>query len=71
MKRRQLYILRPARVWELLTIDPATYYPGCERLEQIGDELYAADIKLGLAGVRGDYSGTVRISISNRPEKAL
>jgi uncharacterized protein len=58
-------------VWELLN-DPATLrriIPGCERLEQIGDDLYAADIKLGLAGVRGDYSGTVRISNQQPPER--
>ena len=58
-------------VWGLLN-DPATLQriiPGCERLEQIGDDLYAADIKLGLAGVRGDYSGTVRISDQQPPER--
>ena len=57
-------------VWELLN-DPVTLQriiPGCERLEQIGEDLYAADIKLGLAGVRGDYSGTVRIADQRPPE---
>lgn len=58
-------------VWALLN-DPETLrriIPGCERLEQIGDDLYSADIKLGLAGVRGDYSGTVRISEQQPPER--
>jgi carbon monoxide dehydrogenase subunit G len=57
-------------VWELL-IDPTTLQriiPGCERLEQIGEDTYAAEIKLGLAGVKGDYSGTVRISDRHPPE---
>jgi carbon monoxide dehydrogenase subunit G len=58
-------------VWELLN-DPATLrriIPGCERLEQTAEDTYAADIKLGLAGVKGDYSGTVRISDQHPPER--
>lgn len=57
-------------VWELL-MDPQTLrriIPGCERLEQTGEDSYAADIKLGLAGVKGDYSGTVRITEQHPPE---
>lgn len=58
-------------VWELLN-DPDTLcriIPGCERLEQIGEALYSADIKLGLAGVRGDYSGTVKLVDQQPPER--
>src|SRR5688572_4699774 len=58
-------------VWELLH-DPVTLQriiPGCERLEPTGDDVYAADIKLGLAGVKGDYSGTVRIFDKEPPEQ--
>lgn len=58
-------------VWRLLH-DPATLrriIPGCERLEETGEDTYAADIKLGLAGVKGDYSGTVRISDKQEPER--
>ena len=57
-------------VWELLN-DPTTLrriIPGCERLEQTAEDTYAADIKLGLAGVKGDYTGTVRISDQRPPE---
>ncbi len=58
-------------VWELLN-DPATLrriIPGCERLEEIGDDTYAADVKIGVAGVKGDYSGTVTISEQQPPER--
>src|SRR5918998_6136343 len=58
-------------VWELLN-DPNTLcriIPGCERLERIGEDLYSADIKLGLAGVRGDYSGTVKLVDQQPPER--
>lgn len=57
-------------VWELL-MDPSALQriiPGCERLEEIGDDTYAADIKLGLANVRGDYSGTVKLVDQRPPE---
>ncbi|MDQ5853543.1 MAG: carbon monoxide dehydrogenase subunit G [Chloroflexota bacterium] len=58
-------------VWELLN-DPPTLQriiPGCERLEQIGDDTYTVDVRLGLAGVRGDYSGTVKITDRQPPER--
>ena len=58
-------------VWALLN-DPATLQriiPGCERLEQIGGDLYSADVKLGLPGVRGAYSGTVKLVELQPPER--
>lgn len=57
-------------VWELL-MDPSVLQriiPGCERLEEVGPDTYAADIKLGIANVRGDYTGTVKISDQKPPE---
>ena len=57
-------------VWAAL-MDPATLQriiPGCERLEAVGDDTYSADIKLGLANVRGDYSGTVKLLDQKAPE---
>ena len=58
-------------VWELLN-DPATLQriiPGCERLEQTGENTYAANMKIGLAGVKGDYTGTITISDQQPPER--
>ncbi len=57
------------RVWDLL-MDPAVLrriIPGCERLEEVGPDTYSADIKLGIANVRGDYTGTVTISDQQPP----
>jgi carbon monoxide dehydrogenase subunit G len=73
MKLSGSYTLSAPRdeVWELL-MDPMTLQriiPGCERLEQIGPDIFAADIKLGLAGVKGDYRGTVQISDQQPPER--
>lgn len=58
-------------VWELL-MNPTVLQriiPGCERLEEIGPDTYSADIKLGIANIRGDYTGTVKISDQHPPER--
>ncbi len=57
-------------VWELL-MDPTVLQriiPGCERLDEVGPDTYSADVKLGIANVRGDYTGTVKISDQKPPE---
>ncbi len=57
-------------VWELL-MDPKVLQriiPGCERLDEVGPDTYSADIKLGIANIRGDYTGTVKISEQKPPE---
>lgn len=58
-------------VWELL-MDPTVLQriiPGCERLEETGPDTYSADIKLGIANIRGDYTGTVQILDQQPPER--
>lgn len=50
-----------AAVWNFL-IDAdqlARCMPGCEGLEQTGDNEYRGEIKVGLAAVKGVYTGTV------------
>lgn len=49
--------------WEALQ-DPAVLartLPGCESLEVIGDDEYAATLTAGVASIQGTYSGTVRL----------
>ncbi|HEY4724874.1 MAG TPA: SRPBCC domain-containing protein, partial [Actinomycetota bacterium] len=36
--------------------------PGCERLEQVGDDAYAMTVTAGVASVRGTYAGDVRLT---------
>ncbi|GIV96946.1 MAG: carbon monoxide dehydrogenase subunit G [Herpetosiphonaceae bacterium] len=71
MKVSGTYIFDGTReeVWDILTDINVLRraIPGCQRLEPIGDDTYAADLKLGLAGIRGDYSGTVRLSDQQPP----
>lgn len=57
-------------VWDLL-IDPAVLarcLPGCERLEPIGENSYRASLKIGLAAIKGGYTGTVNLSELIRPK---
>lgn len=57
------------QVWNLL-LDPAVLkdsLPGCEKLEEIGPDEYAATMKIGVAMIRGTFSGKVKITDKNEP----
>lgn len=57
-------------VWEVIN-DPqvlARCLPGCERLEPEGDDVYAADLKVGVAAVRGTYRGRLRVTEKRPPD---
>jgi carbon monoxide dehydrogenase subunit G len=52
------------KVWEFL-IDPqrlARCLPGCEKLEAVGDNEYASQMNVGLAAVKGVYTGKVKLN---------
>ena len=42
--------------------------PGCERLEQVGDDAYAMTVTAGVASVRGTYAGDVRLTDQRAPD---
>jgi hypothetical protein len=45
-------------------MDPATIakvMPGCERLEEVAPDTYEATLKLGIAAIKGTYTGSVRL----------
>ena len=51
------------RVWDAL-LDPAVLVrtiPGCERLEETGQDRYAMTVTAGVAAVRGTYAGTCEL----------
>ncbi|WP_322513059.1 SRPBCC domain-containing protein, partial [Chloroflexus sp.] len=57
-------------VWAALN-DPevlARTIPGCQRLEQVGENEYESTLKIGLQAVRGVYSGRVKIDNIRPPE---
>jgi hypothetical protein len=57
------------QLWVML-MDPEMLrrcLPGCERLEPEGENRYRAEIKVGIAAVKGAYTGSVRISDVDEP----
>lgn len=60
----------PSVVFAALT-NPAVLQraiPGCESLVAIGDDAYRATLKVGVAGLKGVYSGTAEIREKQPPE---
>jgi uncharacterized protein len=60
----------PEKVWSVIT-DPAVLartIPGCESLEQVGDDEYKMNVSVGVGAVRGTYAGEVRLSDQERPK---
>ena len=58
------------RVYAAL-IDPEVLryaIPGCESLEKIGDDLYAATMKAGIGAIKGTFKGEVRLEEMRPPE---
>jgi carbon monoxide dehydrogenase subunit G len=58
------------QVWEFL-LDPEVLkacLPGCEKLERIGEDEYAATLKIGIAMIRGTFQGKVKITNKVAPE---
>jgi carbon monoxide dehydrogenase subunit G len=60
----------PERVWSVLT-DPAVLartIPGCESLQQVGEDSYTMVVSAGVGAVRGKYAGEVRLSDLSVPK---
>lgn len=58
------------QVWDFL-LDPDVLkqcLPGCEKLEQIGEDEYAATMKIGIAMIKGTFAGRVKITDKVAPE---
>ncbi|MGO9603481.1 MAG: SRPBCC family protein [Candidatus Binataceae bacterium] len=58
------------RVWDLFN-DPARLsrlLPGCEKLETLGPDEYGGTINVGIASVKGVYTGKLKIEDKHPPE---
>jgi uncharacterized protein len=54
----------PEQVWSVIT-DPAVLartIPGCESLQQVGEDSYTMVVSAGVGAIRGRYAGEVRLS---------
>jgi len=59
----------PDQVWAVIT-DPAVLartIPGCETLEQVGDDEYKMNVSVGVGAIRGTYAGEVKLTDQQRP----
>jgi carbon monoxide dehydrogenase subunit G len=59
----------PEKVWAVIT-DPAVLartIPGCESLEQTGNDEYKMNVTVGVGAIRGTYAGEVKLSDQQRP----
>lgn len=57
------------RVYEFL-LDPDTLrscLPGCEQLDETGEDAYSATMKIGIGMIKGTFTGNVQISERNEP----
>jgi len=60
----------PEQVWSLIT-DPAVLartIPGCERLQQVGENSYTMVVSAGVGAIRGKYAGEVRLADLDFPK---
>ena len=57
------------KVWEHLTDAELLRQciPGCEELKAIGDDTYEARLKVGVAGIKGTYKGSVTLGDMQPP----
>ncbi len=57
------------KVWQVL-LDPkilAQCMPGCEELNEIGPDQYEANVKVGIAAVKGTYKAKISIKDKQPP----
>jgi uncharacterized protein len=57
------------KVWAFL-MNPeaiAKVMPGCEQLDEVAPDTYKATLKLGIAAVKGTYTGSVQLLDKTRP----
>ena len=60
----------PEKVWAVIT-DPAVLartIPGCESLEQVGEDSYRMNVSVGVGAIRGTYAGEVHLTDQQRPK---
>ncbi|CAN5796292.1 carbon monoxide dehydrogenase subunit G [soil metagenome] len=58
------------QVWDFL-LDPDVLQqclPGCEKLDKLGEDEYAATMKIGIAMIKGTFAGKVKITDKVEPE---
>ena len=47
----------------------ADWIPGCDKLEEIGPDRFAATMKIGVGAIKGTYKGTVQVTEKQEPSQ--
>ena len=69
LKAEYAFAADPEKVYDSLTDIESVKacLPGCESMEQIGENRYKAVMSIGVAAVKGRFEGTVEMRDLNRP----
>ena len=66
---QHVFPVSPQELWDLLLNSArlARCIPGCEKLEEVELDRYTATLKIGVAAIKGTYSGKVEITEKQPP----
>ena len=69
----RLFRAEPEALWEFLLTPERLRQclPGCERMEALGEDTFAAAMRLGIGFLKGSYSGTIRVSEQRYPDSLV
>lgn len=58
-------------VWDLLTDPQALQHctPGCKKLEEVGNDEYAATLEMGVGPIKGTYQGKICMTDKDAPHR--
>ena len=66
MKLQVEHVFQVSRdvLWQVLHDQTrmADWIPGCDKLEEIGPDRFAATMKIGVGAIKGTYKGTVQVT---------
>ena len=73
MKLQAEHVFQVSRdvLWQVLHDQTrmADWIPGCDKLEEIGPDRFAATMKIGVGAIKGTYKGTVQVTEKQEPSQ--
>ena len=73
MKLQGEHVFQVSRdvLWQVLHDQTrmADWIPGCDKLEEIGPDRFAATMKIGVGAIKGTYKGTVQVTEKQEPSQ--
>ena len=73
MKLQVEHVFQVSRdvLWQVLHDQTrmADWIPGCDKLEEIGPDRFAATMQIGIGAIKGTYKGTVQVTEKQEPSQ--